>query len=94
MHLKVAITAGRRLAYNCLLLGVFVGACSDKPTILGPTPQVPVHNTLNEPGGLSNTASYASETSGPRDDRVFDDFVSPAATTIRSVEWQGWGRRA
>lgn len=89
MHLKLARTAGRRLAWSSLLLGAFVGACSDKSTITGPSVEIPVHNTLNEAGGRSNTLYYASETSGPRDDRVYDDFVSPTATTIRTVKWQG-----
>ncbi len=66
-----------------------MGACSDTSTIMGPSAVIPVHNTLNEAGRISNIAYYPSETSGSRGDRVFDDFVSPTAATIRTVEWQG-----
>lgn len=42
----------------------------------------PIHDTLNAAGSDQNTT-------GAYDGQVLDDFVSPAAVSIRTVTWQG-----
>jgi hypothetical protein len=72
---------------TCLFLLVFLVGCSDSP--VAPSASVVVHDTLNVPGGTSNTAYYESMRSGPSDNQVFDDFVSEKEVTIRTLAWQG-----
>ena len=55
----------------------------------GPQSSAPVHDTLNPSGSPTSSDGAWSELSGGDDRQIFDDFVSPVTTSIRTVRWQG-----
>jgi hypothetical protein len=66
---------------------MLVGGCNRSPT--GPSSAEAVHDTLNATGSAALIDNVWSERSGGYDQQVFDDFVGPTTTTIRTVVWQG-----
>lgn len=62
------------------------------PTPPPPPPEPPavvVHDTMNAPGGASNTEFFQTMRPGGGDRQYYDDFISQTAATIRTVTWQG-----
>jgi len=57
------------------------------PTQANPTGSI--HDTLTSVGSARNFDGYTSELWMAYDVQVYDDFVSPSAGVIRSIEWQG-----
>ena len=85
---------GKLVGVIVMVLVGLVAACSkrddaDPVAPAAPTPLTPVHDTLNPPGGISNTDFYEAMRSGGADRMFTDDFVSPTTIVIRTVMWQG-----
>lgn len=76
-----------------VLIAMACARCGGSPT--SPTapirPSAPFHDTLNATGdfGGDEVDGFTSEWSGASDVQMYDDFMSPAAATIRTVAWQG-----
>lgn len=76
-------------AFMNVLLVMFGASCSSSSPVAPSASAPTVHDTLNPPGGASNADGATSERSGAFDRQTYDDFVSPAATRVRMIGWQG-----
>jgi hypothetical protein len=80
------------VALRSVALVLLMAACGgpSTPTPL-PEPPLVLHDKLNPPGGTSNiqVPPVSSQRGGGFETAVVDDFVSPATTEIRAVQWQG-----
>jgi hypothetical protein len=75
----------------CFGVVALVAACGGNGSPVQPSSSAAlvIHNTLNASGATSNADGAASERSGGFDRQTFDDFVSPATASIRTIRWQG-----
>ena len=82
------------LLITCIVKAFVVmsfAACGGSPTTPSApqNPSAPIHDTLNAGGSVTAADGVWSELSGAFDRQVYDDFMSPTATSIRTVAWQG-----
>lgn len=89
-RLLAMLMSAQTLAFLSMGCGSSTSASASNPVTASPTSGSLVHDTLNAAGSNSNIDwHYSVAVNGRVQDQSYDDFVSPANATIRTVTWQG-----